>query len=138
MRRVPRALDRDLAIALALSPIAWVVHLLGGYVTVALWCASAWRGAGGAIAALTVLCGAAAVGGGVLGVRVWRRGQEFLREDEEAGTPEPWDGRMGERGARTAFLGMMAIFMAAIFALLIMLQGLPPLFTQACPPSEGP
>ena len=45
---------------------------------------------------------------------------------------------MGERGARTVFLAVLALFMAAIFAYLIVLEGLPPLFTPTCPATTTP
>jgi hypothetical protein len=40
---------------------------------------------------------------------------------------------MGERGTRTAFLAVLALFMGGLFAYLIVLQGLPLLYTPTCP-----
>jgi hypothetical protein len=39
---------------------------------------------------------------------------------------------MGERGARFSFLAAMSIGEAVLFTFLIVLQGLPPLFTPPC------
>lgn len=125
---------RSLLLAFFGAPVAWTVHLLVGYLVVALWCATGWGGLGIAIGVLTFACAAAAVAAGMGALRLWRRGQAALESDREPGGPEPWDARMGERGARTAFLGVTAIFIAGIFTWLILLQGLPPVFAPACPP----
>jgi small-conductance mechanosensitive channel len=129
---------RWLVLALAGGPVAWTVHLLAGYVIVALWCAEGWAGVGMAIGVLTLLCAAGAVGAGVLSFRLWRRAQAGLLSDEEPGGPESWDARMGERGARAAFLSVMSLFLAALFLLLIVLQALPPLFAEACAAGSVP
>jgi hypothetical protein len=128
---------RWLVLALVGSPLAWTVHLLGGYLIVALWCAESWPGAGAAIGVLTAVCAAGAVGAGAVAFRLWRRAQAGLLSDEEPGGPEPWDARMGERGARAAFLAVMSLFLAALFLFLIVLQALPPLFAEACPAGSG-
>jgi hypothetical protein len=125
-------------LALVGSPLAWVVHLLAGYVVVALWCSAGWAGADAVIGILTLVCAAAAVGSGVLSFRLWRQGQTELVSGPEPGGPESWDARLGERGARTVFLAVLALFMAALFAYLILLEGLPPLFTPTCPATTMP
>lgn len=125
-------------LALFGAPVAWTVHLLAGYLAVVVWCAMGWGGLGIAIAALTVVCGAAGLASGLGALRLWRRGQAALESDREPGGAEPWDGRMGERGARTAFLGVTALFMAGLFTWLILLQGLPPAFAPACPAGTIP
>ena len=129
---------RSLLLAFFGAPVAWTVHLLGGYLAVVVWCAMGWGGLGIAVAVLTIVCAAGAAAAGFGALRVWRRGQASLESDEEPGGPGPWDARMGERGARTAFLGVTAIFMAAIFTWLILLQGLPPVFAPACPAGTTP
>lgn len=129
---------RRLLVALVGSPLAWTLHLFAAYAIVALWCANGWGGVGAAIGVLTALCAAAAVGSGALAVGLRRHGQAALHWDPEPGVPEPWDARLGERGARAVFLSVVAVFMAVIFTLLIVLQGLPPLFTPACPAGTVP
>ena len=120
-------------VALLGGAAAWTVHLLAGYAIVAAWCSAGWSGGGIAIGALTVACAAAAAATGMLALRIHRRAQEGLRVDAEPGHPEPWDARMGERGARAVFLGVVAMFLAAIFTLAIVLEGLPVLFAPLCP-----
>ncbi|HYD55034.1 MAG TPA: hypothetical protein VEA99_20525 [Gemmatimonadaceae bacterium] len=124
--------------ALLGSPLAWVVHLNGAYVIVALWCAERWPGTGIAVGVLTALCVAACAASGLLAVRLWRTGQRLLATDEEPGEPGSWDARMGERGARGVFLAVVALFMAALFGYLVLLQGLPPVFAPHCKPGLGP
>jgi len=128
----------QLLLALLAPAVAWTVHLLAGYVIVALWCSMRWRGLGVAIAVLTAICAAATIAAGALAFRLWRRGQRSLLADEEPGVPESWDARMGERGARGVFLAVIAIAMAMIFAWLILLQALPPIFAPGCPAGEWP
>lgn len=128
----------QLLAALVGSPLAWVVHFNGIYLIVAAWCAERWAGLGVAVAVLTAACAAAAIASGVLAFRLWRRGQSALLSDAEPGGPEPWDARMGERGARGVFLAVIAVFMAAIFTWLILLEGLPPLFAPHCRAGTGP
>jgi hypothetical protein len=124
---------RAVAIALTGSAVAWTIHLLAGYVLLATYCSAGWSGGGVAIAALTVVCAAAAAATGVLSLRIYRRAQEGLRVDDEPGGPEAWDARLGERGARAVFLGVVGMFLAGIFTLAIVLQGLPALFAPFCP-----
>ena len=123
---------RRVAFAVTAAPVAWTLHLMGSYVIVALWCSAGWSGFHLALALWTLLCAALGIAGGVSGLRLWRAGKEVLREDAEPGTPQPWDARFGERGARFAFLAVMSIAGAGLFTYLIILQGLPPLFAPAC------
>ena len=129
---------RRLLLALLGSPLAWTVHLLAGYLVVTVWCSSGWSGADEIIGILTVVCAGAAAASGVLGFRLWRQGQGVLLSDEEPGGPDSWDSRLGERGARAAFLAVLGLFMGALFAYLIVLQGLPPLYAPTCPPTISP
>jgi hypothetical protein len=126
-----------LLLALLGSPVAWTVHLLLGYVLVAVSCSVPGIRADFGIALLTALCAGMAVASGILAVRLWRESRRQLRVNREPGGPEPWDARMGERGARSVFLAGVALFMAVLFTYLILLQGLPPLFTSPCPPSAA-
>lgn len=124
---------RRLLLALLGSPLAWVVHLLAGYLVIALWCSSGWSGAEAVLGILTLMCAGAALASAVLAFRLWRQGQRALLADAEPGAPESWDSRMGERGARAAFLAVLALFMGGLFGFLIVLQGIPPLYTPICP-----
>lgn len=114
------------------APLAWTLHLMASYVMVAAWCAAEWGGLRMALAITTLVCAALAAGSGLAAVALWRDGQAMLRRDAEPGDPEGWSSRMGERGARISFLAAMSIGAALLFAFLILLQGLPPLFTPAC------
>jgi hypothetical protein len=87
---------------------------------------------------LTLICSGAALVSGMLAFRLWRQGHRSLLTDGELGGPESWDSRMGERGARAAFLALLGLFMGGLFAYLIVLQGLPPLYTPACPAMTSP
>src|SRR5688572_1669063 len=97
----------SLVVAVTGSAIAWTVHLLAGYLVVAAWCSAGWRGGALAIAVLTAVCAAGAAASGLLALRIYRRAQDGLRVDREPGHPEPWDARLGERGARAVFLAVV-------------------------------
>ncbi|HET6836772.1 MAG TPA: hypothetical protein VFH24_01950 [Gemmatimonadales bacterium] len=112
--------------------------MLTGYLVVTVWCSSGWSGANQVVGILTLVCTGAAAASGVLALRLWRQGQHALLRDEEPGSPESWDSRMGERGARGAFLAVLALFMGALFAYLIVLQGLPTLYAPTCPVTTAP
>ena len=129
---------RAMLFALFGSPVAWTLHLLGSYLIVSISCATSWSGMRIAVGVFTAVCAVAAVVSGVLALRGWRRSRETLRSDREPGVPESWDARMGERGARIVFLSVTSLFMSIVFTYLIVLQGLPPLFTAACPAVTTP
>lgn len=114
------------------APLAWTLHLMVSYVMVAAWCAAEWGGLRVVLAVTTLICAVLAVGSGVAALALWREGQAMLRRDAEPGDPEGLSSRMGERGARISFLAAMSIGGAVLFAFLILLQGLPPMFTPAC------
>lgn len=124
---------RALLVAVLGTPVAWAVHFNGVYLIVAMWCSAGWPGARTAIVVFTLLCAAASTACGLLALRLWRRAREGLRVDEEPGDPGPWDARMGERGARSVFLLVVAMFLGVLFTLGILLEGLPPLFAPLCP-----
>ena len=123
---------RRVAFAVMASPVAWTLHLMGSYLIVALWCSAEWDGYHLALGVWTLLCAALGIVGGISGLRLWREGRTVLREDAEPGTPQSWDSRFGERGARFAFLAVIAVASAGLFTYLIILQGLTPLFAPAC------
>ncbi len=133
---IPRG--RHLLLALLGAPVAWTLHLGAGYLVVTVWCSRGWSGADATIGILTLICAGAALVSGMLAFRLWRQGQRSLLTDEEPGGPESWDSRMGERGARAAFLAVLGLFMGGLFAYLIVLQGLPPLYTPTCPATTSP
>jgi hypothetical protein len=114
------------------------VHLLLGYVLVTVSCSVSGIRADFGIVLLTAICAGMAIASGILAVRLWRESRAQLLVDREPGGAEPWDARMGEHGARSVFLAVVALFMAVLFTCLILLQGLPPLFVSTCPPSPGP
>ena len=127
-----------LLLALVGAPLAWVVHLAASYITIALWCANGWEGGAVALLVLTILGALACAATGVLAWRLWREGQERIARDGEPGLPESWDARLGERSARISFLALLALFMAAMFGYLIVLEGLPSLFAPLCHTSTVP
>ena len=129
---------RKLTVALLGGPVLWVVHFLGVYFIVALWCAAGWSGAPVAIGVATLLALGAAAGLALLSLRLWRRGRESLARDGEPGEPGGWDARMGERGARMSFIAVIALFMTVLFALLILLEGTPAFLAPVCPATTVP
>lgn len=129
---------RRLVLALLGAPVAWTLHLLGGYFLVAVGCATAWAGTDAAILALTAFCVAGAVATGLLALRLWRRSQEHRLTDREPGDDEPWDARLGERGARANFLAISGVMLAILFTFAIVIEGLPPLFAPTCSAASVP
>lgn len=127
-----------LLLALLGAPVAWTLHLFVGYTLVAFGCATAWSGTDAAIVVLTVACATAAVAAGLLGLRLWRQAQAHRLSDEEPGDDEPWDARLGERGARTNFLAIAGVMLAIVFTYAIVIEGLPPLFAPTCSAATHP
>ena len=119
-------------VAVVGSPIAWTLHLMGSYILVTVWCSLGWGGLSLAIGVVTVACAALAIWSGAVALGLRREGQAMLERDREPGTASGWEARMGERGARISFLAVMSIGSALLFTFLILLQGLPPLFTPPC------
>ena len=119
-------------VAVAGSPLAWTLHLMASYVGVTLWCSLGWGGLGAAVGVITLACAALAIASGAIAFGIWREGRALRERDSEPGTSGSWEARMGERGARFSFLAVMSIGEAALFTFLIVLQGLPLLFTPPC------
>jgi hypothetical protein len=92
------------------APVAWVLHLSASYFLVALGCTTGWGGARCGILLATLVLGAVAAGAGWLG---WRR-----RVPDPAGVRD--------------FLGHGGAALAALFAVAIVFEGLPPLFLPLC------
>ena len=119
--------------ALLGAPLAWTVHLPAAYALVAYACTTRWGGLRPALAALTVVALAAAIGSGLLARRRWVRARRVDRP-----TDDHWDARMGERTARVSFLMVTGLVMAGIFAVGIAYQAAPVLMMQPCPAAVGP
>jgi hypothetical protein len=100
-------------------PLAWSLHFGVVYFVVAAVCAAGGRAVLLPIGAATVGAGALCVVGGVVARRWWRR------------VPAA-EGR----GTARLFLAM-GMLGAAFFAVLILLEALPPLFLPTCPPEAS-
>ena len=123
---------RSLAVALLGGPVAWTVHLFVVYLIISLWCSTGWNGRHAAIVITTVAGLLIALASGIAARRLWKEGKEAALRDAEPGTHETWDARLGERGARGLFIAVLAMFMAALFAFLILVQGVSPLISPEC------
>lgn len=107
--------------------LAWTLHFLVIYFLVALHCTTGRRDATGAVLAATVLFAAVSAAAGVVGLRAWKR------ERGEQGWMEAVTG-----GAKwSSFLLVMGILSSVLFTLLIVLEGLPPLFVPTCAEGAG-
>jgi len=124
-------------LALLGGPVAWTVHLFVGYAVLALWCSRGWPGPDGVLGVLTVFAFAASAASVVLAYRLWRIGrQELLSNDPQpAEAPES---SLTERSERLVFLAVIALFLSALFAFLILWQGLAPVVAPECNPAPGP
>ena len=112
---------------------AWTVHLLASYTLVAYACASGWGGARLAIALLTALALAGAVGSGLLARRLWVRARATDRP-----TDDTWDSRMGDRTARVSFLMVVGLVLAVLFGIGIAYAGFPLLLVPLCAAAAAP
>ena len=108
------------------APVAWAVHLGLCYFLVALACTTAWRGAGVTIAILvaTLVLAAVSVASGVFAYRRWRA----------MGGGDGWDQALSSPGGKGGFYWMLGVLMSGLFTLVIVLEGLGPLFVDACQP----
>jgi hypothetical protein len=113
---------RTLGFAVLGAPLAWVVHLGVSYFLVALGCSTRWSGTDAALAVATLLLAAVAAGAGLVAHRAWR----------QVRVQQAWLTSMGEPRGRSSFLTLVGVGVAAIFTLLILLAGLPPLFVPTC------
>ena len=123
---------RSIAVALLGSPVAWTAHLFALYLIVALWCSAGWNGRTLAIVVVTVAAAIGSLASGIAAQKLWREGKEQALRDAEPGRHETWDARLGEHGARGLFIAVLAMFMAALFAFLIVVQGISPLLSPDC------
>ncbi len=100
------------------APALWAVHLSLSYFLVTLDCITAWDGAVWAVIAATVACGAGSVTAGWTGWRAWSR----LDRDGAGTDARDW--------SRFVLLAGMAA--SALFTLVIVAQGVAPLFLSTC------
>ena len=106
---------------------AWTLHFLVCYFLVALYCTTGRGGATGVILGATAVFAVMSVAAGVVGYRAWDR------ERGDQGWAEAVTG-----GAKwSSFLLVMGMLSSVLFTLLIVLEGLPPLFVPACPEVAG-
>lgn len=102
---------------------AWTLHFLVIYFLVALYCTTGRRDVTAVVLAATVVFALMSVAAGVVGYRAWSR------ERGDQGWAEAVTG-----GAKwSTFLLVMGVLSSGLFTLLIVLEGLPPLFVPACP-----
>lgn len=123
---------RVLAVALLGGPLAWVAHLFAVYLIISVWCSTGWSGRHAAIVIATAAGLLIVLASGIAARRLWKEGKAAALRDAEPGTHETWDARLGERGARGLFIAVLAMFMAALFAFLILMQGVSPLISPDC------
>jgi hypothetical protein len=106
------------------GPLAWTLHLFACYFVVALACTSEWAGATLAIALLTIGLAALAIATGVFALRRWRRVQHAAS----------WTHALNEAGGEEGLLFLVGVMLAALFALLIVMNGISPLLVPVCAP----
>jgi hypothetical protein len=104
------------------APTAWLLHLGASYVVVATGCTTGWSGTGSALVASTILFAALAALAGFTSLRV-RRGLRVA-----GGLLESIDRSRG----LAAFFMLIGTLGAALFLLLILLNGISPLFVPTC------
>lgn len=105
------------------GPVAWSLHLFISYFLVTIGCTTGWGGTVPAILIVTILLAAAAFGSGVVAFRRWR---------QLDGAPQDWREALSEPRGRGGLLWMVGILSAALFGVVILLAGLPPLFVPIC------
>lgn len=108
------------------GPVAWTLHLAVSYLLVALGCNVSWAGTDAALGVTTLLFAGAAAASGWAAHRNWRR----LRGERDWMVADPQ--------GHSPFLLMVGMCSAALFLLLILLNGLPPLFVPTCGAPELP
>lgn len=104
------------------GPIAWSLHLGICYFLVALDCATEWNGSPWAIGIATLLLALAAIATGMLAYRRWEGGRK--RDESEASLDRPM--------AYGGFLWLLGMMLSGLFALVIILAGLSPIFLPTC------
>lgn len=110
-RDTPTAL---LWFALLGGPAAWTAHLLGSYPLVPVVCRMGTTAPLNILTAVTVTIALAAAASG------WWAYQRSRGSGVEVAEPRP------------AFMGMVGLMLALLFAFAILMEGLPPLFQDPC------
>ncbi len=120
----PRVPMHVKVLALLGGPLAWTLHLFASYFVVAVACATGWGGAAATVVVLTVALALAAIATGVFGLRHWRQVQSAAS----------WTHALNEAGGEEGLLFLVGVMLAALFALLIVMNGLSPLLVPVCAP----
>lgn len=107
--------------------LAWTLHFLVIYFLVALYCTTGGGDVTAVILAATAVFAAVSVAAGVVGYRAWTR--------ERGG--QGWAEAVTGGAQWSSFLLVMGVLSSVLFTLLIVLEGLPPLFVPACPEVAG-
>lgn len=96
------------------GPAAWTAHLLISYGLVYVVC-----GTGGSLLLYltTLVTAAIAAAAGIVAWRLWRRPQTATEENAAV-------------AARNGFAGFLGVLLSGLFLLVIVAEGLPPLFFQ--------
>ena len=105
------------------APVAWALHLLASYAIVGLGCMTGFRGTVALLALTTVVCAAAAVGAGVVAYR-----------ERRARASRAPDGAWSASGTILIDIGLLA---SGVFAFVIVVAGLGPLFVPLCAEGGG-
>ena len=115
-----------LLIATLGAPVAWALHRAVCYFLVALACTTSWRGTGVTVAilAVTAVLGAFSAWCGRFSYRRWRA----------LGGEGGWDRALDRPGGRGGFYWILGVLLSGLFTLVIVLEGLPPLFVPTCAP----
>ena len=103
--------------------VAWGVHFLLSYFLIALGCTTGWQRTDAAIGVATVLLAVVTGLAGWMAFRNWRpRGEGGTR----------WESVVSDPGGRRNFLLLIGMMSAALFGLLIIMEGLSPVFLSTC------
>lgn len=117
-RDTPTAL---LWFALLGGPAAWTAHLLGSYPLVPVVCSMGTTAPLNILTAVTVMIALAAAATGWWAYRRSRGAGEPAGAGAEVAEPRP------------AFMGMLGLMLALLFAFAILMEGLPPILQDPCP-----
>jgi hypothetical protein len=104
------------------APVLWAVHLSLSYFLVTLHCVSAWNGGVWAVSGATL---AFAAGSATAGWTAWTTLRRLGRSDPDPDAlPDPLEW--------TRFLLLAGVAASALFTLVIIVQGVVPLFLSTC------
>lgn len=119
MSGAPAARHQGLALWIAwlAGPLAWAIHLSVSYMIVSWVCATGHHVVLHVLTAGTFLM---TTGGFLLAWRLWRAGD--FRWPDEGGT----------RLARMQFMAVSGVVLSVLFAMMILMEGVPSLLLDAC------